>query len=273
LDALESRDAPELTLPGLLVAPAWLSERLGQPGLHTVDLREGDAFKRGHVPGAVQLDLAALGTETGGCENVLLPLDAFAELMAARGISSGDVVVAYDDQWGLAAARLVWALHCYGHTGVAVLDGGWDRWHEEGGPIAEGPALVAPGLFQVRQRLEVDADAEWIVQSIARGDAVLLDTRTAGEFERGHLPGAVVWDWFRAVPQDSWNVSRDPDELRAEWQALGFDVDDEVVVYCRSGMRAAHTWLVLRNAGFPRVRLYDGSWQEWSMRSGGTDGG
>ena len=283
MNALESRDAPELTLPGLLVAPAWLRARLGRPGLRTIDLREGDAYARGHVPGAVHLELEALGTETDECENVLLPPDAFAELMAARGISSGDVVVAYDDQWGLAAARLAWALHRYGHTGVAVLDGGWDRWREEGGPIAGGPesadsqrvepAPIEPGLFRVRPRSEVHADAEWIAASIARGDAVLLDTRTPAEFERGHLPGALVWDWFHAVPQDSWNVSRDPDELRAEWRALGFDVGDEVAVYCRSGMRAAHTWLVLRNAGFPRVRLYDGSWQEWSMRSGGSNGG
>ena len=96
--------------------------------------------------------------------------------------------------------------------------------------------------------------------------AVLLDTRATAEFDRGHLPGALSWDWFNAVPAGSWNVSRDPEELRAEWRALGFDASDEVTVYCRSGMRAAHTYVVLRAAGFRSVRLYDGSWQEWSMK-------
>jgi len=67
-------------------------------------------------------------------------------------------------------------------------------------------------------------------------------------------------------------VSRDPEELRAEWKALGFNASDDVTVYCRSGMRAAHTYLVLRNAGFSRVRLYDGSWQEWSMTKDGAGG-
>jgi len=93
-----------------------------------------------------------------------------------------------------------------------------------------------------------------------------LDTRTQAEFDEGHLPGATCWDWFNAVPDGSWNCSRDPDELRSELAELGVHPSDEIVAYCRSGMRAAHTYVVLRHAGFPRVRLYDGSWQEWSMR-------
>ena len=93
-----------------------------------------------------------------------------------------------------------------------------------------------------------------------------LDPRTQAEFDEGHLPGAKCWDWFNAVPDGSWNCCRDPDELRSELAELGVHPSDEIVAYCRSGMRAAHTYVVLRHAGFQRVRLYDGSWQEWSMR-------
>ena len=100
----------------------------------------------------------------------------------------------------------------------------------------------------------------------ARGEGVVfLDTRSDTEFDQGHLPGAVCWDWFNAVPTQSWECSRDAEELRSELSTLGVRPSDEVVVYCRSGMRAAHTYVVLLHAGFPRVRLYDGSWQEWSM--------
>jgi thiosulfate/3-mercaptopyruvate sulfurtransferase len=259
-------------LPGLLVAPSWLAERVGRPGLRVVDLRDPDAYEAGHVPGAAHLNLSELGATVAGCENVLLPPAELGELMAARGISNGDAVVAYDDQWGLAAARLVWALHRYGHERVAVLDGGWDRWRDEGGPVGEGKERIPRGDFEAAPRPDVFADADWIARRIEDGDATLLDTRTPMEFERGHLPGALVWDWFNAVPAASWNVSRDPEELRAEWRTLGVEPSDQIVVYCRSGMRAAHTWLVLRNAGFSRVRLYDGSWQEWAMRGGSGDG-
>jgi thiosulfate/3-mercaptopyruvate sulfurtransferase len=253
-------------LPGLLVDPSWLKERLGGPDLRVVDLRDPDAYASAHIPGAAHLELADLGSRVAGLENVLLPPDEFARLMAGCGISSGDAVVAYDDQWGLAAARLVWALHYYGHDRVAVLDGGWDGWQAEGGPATEGVERISPGRFEAAPRADVHADRDSIARRLGSGDAVLLDTRTQREFDDGHLPGAVCWDWFNAVPADSWNVSRDPGELRAEWQRLGLNASDEVIVYCRSGMRAAHTYLVLRNAGFSRVRLYDGSWQEWSMK-------
>jgi thiosulfate/3-mercaptopyruvate sulfurtransferase len=259
-------------VPSLLVDPAWLEERLGRSGLRIVDLRDFESHASAHVPGAVHLDLAALGRSVGECENVLVPPSEFGARMAGLGISNGDAVVAYDDQWGLAAARLLWALHAYGHDRVAVLDGGWDRWREEGRAVAVGPERVAPGRFAAVPREDVAADTEWILRRIEAEDLVLLDTRTRMEFESGHLPAAVAWDWLGAVPLGSWNVSRPPEDLRAEWRALGIEPSDEVVVYCRSGMRAAHTYLVLKNAGFARVRLYDGSWQAWSASPGRLDG-
>jgi thiosulfate/3-mercaptopyruvate sulfurtransferase len=260
-----------LEVPGLLVDPSWVMEQLGRPGLRLVDLREADAYASGHIPGAAQLDLSDLGSRVGGLDNVLLPPDAFSALMARCGVSSGDVVVAYDDQWGLAAARLVWALHRYGYESVALLDGGWDRWQAEGRPAAEGEEPIAPGRFEAAAAggagEEAYAERAWITQRIASVDVVLLDTRTPAEFDRGHLPGAICWDWFNAVPDGSWSFSRAPEELRAEWRALGVEPSRDVTVYCRSGMRAAHTYVALRNAGFARVRLYDGSWQEWSMET------
>ncbi|MFP3947286.1 MAG: sulfurtransferase [Longimicrobiales bacterium] len=257
-------------LPGLFVDPAWLDGHLGKPGLRTVDLRDAEAYRIGHIPGAAHVDLEELGSSGGGRDNVLIPPVEFSDLMTERGISSGEGIIAYDDQWGLAAARLLWACHYYGHRKAAVLNGGWDRWRDEGRPVASGAkGREGPGVgvrFQATPRPELYADTEWIVRHIEAGDATLVDARTPAEFEGGHLPGAVSWDWFNAVPAGSWDASRDPEELRAEWRALGIDPSREVTVYCRSGMRAAHTWLVLRNAGFERVRLYDGSWQEWSTK-------
>ncbi len=260
------------TLPGLLIDPSWLKERLGHPRLRTVDLRDSEAHASGHIPGAAQLDLSALGSHVAGCDNVLLLPAEFSALMARLGISNGDAVVAYDDQWGLAAARLLWALHHYGHSTVAVLNGGWDRWRDEGGSSVAGTERVTPGRFEASANADVHADFAWVTGRAGAADAVLLDTRSPAEFERGHVPGAISWDWFNAVPADSPDSSRGTPELRAEWGTLGINPDDDVAVYCRSGMRAAHTYLVLKNAGFARVRLYDGSWQEWAIKMEGGDG-
>ena len=131
---------------------------------------------------------------------------------------------------------------------------------------ADGPPLEKTDSFEVHPNPDVAADHEWIAEGVVRGDVSFLDTRSRAEFDQGHLPGARCWDWFNAVPAGSWECSRDPEALRSELATLEVRPSEEVVVYCRSGMRAAHTYVVLRHGGFGRVRLYDGSWQEWSMR-------
>lgn len=257
-------------LPGVLVSPDWLGARLEHSELRLLDLRDAESYATGHIPGAVHFDLSSIGTTLHGCESMLVGADVFESLVAERGVSNGDVIVAYDDQWGLAAARLVWAFHRYGHPAVAALDGGWDRWVDEDGRVSTEGGAVSAKRFVARENPAVFADTEWIAERIDTGAIGLLDTRSPGEFEGGHLPGAVSWDWFTSVPPGSWRISREPAELRGEWSALGLDPRDEVVVYCGSGMRAAHTYLVLRHAGFERVRLYDGSWQEWAMKMEAT---
>ncbi len=272
-------------MPGLLVDPDWLGDHIGDQRVRIVDLRDREAYAEGHIPGAVQLDLVDLGENRDGCENVVSDPADFELLMARLGISNRDTIVAYDAHWGLPAARLIWALHFYGERSVGVLNGGWDRWQEEGRPTTGGSSQAGPSDGTDRPPLEADtpplegthrfeahpnpdaaADYEWIADRVAREDVVFLDTRPPTEFDQGHLPGAICWDWFNAVPTGSWDCSRDAESLRSELATLGVHPSEEVVVYCRSGMRAAHTYIVLRHAGFPRVRLYDGSWQEWSMR-------
>ena len=171
---VEARPAAP-ALPGLLVDPSWLRDQLRRPRLRTVDLRDSDAYASGHIPGAAHLDLGRLGSSVAGCDNVILPAAAFGDLMARLGISNGDAVVAYDDQWGLAAARLLWALHYYGHSSVAVLNGGWDRWRDEGGASVEGTEPVTPGRFEASPNAEVYADFEWMTDRVRAADAVLLD--------------------------------------------------------------------------------------------------
>jgi len=258
-------------LPGILVDPEWLEAHLGDRHVRIADLRDQEAYQGGHIPGAVQLDLEDIGEIRDGCDNAVLhPLD-FEQVMARIGISNGDTVVAYDDHWGLPAARLIWALHYYGEPAAVVLNGGWDRWQEEGRPTegvprSDDPAPASSDGFEAHSNPDVAANLEWIADRVAREDVILLDTRSKTEFDQGHLPGAISWDWFNAVPAGSWECCRDPEALRSELAELGVHPSDEVVAYCRSGMRAAHTYVVLRHAGFERVRLYDGSWQEWSMK-------
>jgi thiosulfate/3-mercaptopyruvate sulfurtransferase len=258
------RSTAAISAPGLLVGTEWLNDHMVDPRMRIVDLRESDSYAESHIPGAVSLDLNEIGHRRGPCDNIVLPPDAFGSVVARLGIGNEDTVVAYDEHWGLPSARFVWALHYYGHPSVAVLDGGWDRWEDDDLAVTNVVPEQRTTDFQARPAAPVYADRAWVEGAMTRPGVVILDTRSQAEFDQGHVPGAIAWDWFNAVPVGSWACSRDPEDLRSELGELGVRPSDEIVVYCRSGMRAAHSYLVLRNADFERVRLYDGSWQEWT---------
>jgi thiosulfate/3-mercaptopyruvate sulfurtransferase len=246
------------------VAPQWLAQRLRNPALCLLDVREAARYDEGHIPGAVQVELASLSQEIDGVPGMLLPADAFARKMGQLGVKSRRSVVIYDDNWGLAAARVLWALACYGHDTSAILTGGIDRWQAEGYATVREPVHTTPAAFRPRPKGEHLATRAWLQERLADPDVVLLDTRAPGEFAAGHLPGAICWDWINGVPRGSWDAVRPAGDLRNELAQLGITADKEIVTYCHSGVRAAHTYLLLRLLGFPRVRLYDGSWLDWA---------
>lgn len=253
-----------LRVPGLLVTPDWLSQHLRHPGLRLLDARPFDSYTAGHIPGAVQVDLEGLTYQVDGVDGMLLPPELFAGRMGRLGVDQDHAVVIYDDNWGLPAARILWSLARYGHSNVAVLDGGWDRWQAEGRSSASEPFEPPAAQFFVRLDDEHIAHHAWLQRQMDRPDLVLVDTRAPGEYFQGHLPGAICWDWINGLPLGSWDTMRPAEELRAEFTNLGITPDKEIVAYCLSGVRAAHTYLLLRSLGYPRVRVYDGSWLEWS---------
>jgi thiosulfate/3-mercaptopyruvate sulfurtransferase len=262
--SMEKAPQTHLAVPSLVVTPEWLAAHLDHPALRLLDVRSLENYNEGHLPGAVQVELAQLSSESNGVPGMLLAATAFATKMSAYGVDSSKAVVLYDDNWGMPAARVLWALARYGHTNAAVLTGGWDRWQEEGHPHSSEPVQPTPAHFQVKPVDEHLAERTWVQQHLHNPDVILIDTRTPGEYAQGHLPGAVNWDWMNAVPVAGWDLMKPADELRATLESLGATPEKAIVTYCRSGARAAHTYLVLRMLGYPRVRNYDGSWLEWS---------
>lgn len=256
-----------LSLPGLLVTTEWLSDSLSNPALRLLDVRTFEHFAEGHLPRAVHVDLSTLSTTIADVPGMLLPPTLFAAKMNQLGIHPGSTVVVYDDNWGLAAARVLWALHRYGFNQVALLTGGWDQWRaEERQIVAMGEDTVS-GQFTPCSIDSVLAEREWLLAHLGNPDVVIVDTRGSKEYADGHLPGAINWDWMNAVPVAGWNALRPAQELLIELASAGITPDKEIVTYCRSGVRAAHTYWALRQLGYPRVRNYDGSWLEWQSRA------
>ncbi len=257
----------------LLVTPQELSRMLeAGAALLLLDLRPPDAYATGHIPGAIHLDLWGVSL----IDTDPAPLDAFLwmieHVLAVHGVSAGTRVVAYDEQSGVRAARAFWFLEYFGHPSVQLLDGGFNAWAAAGLPVTR-EAQPAPKSEWTGSRQEHTL-ATWkdVRGAIGRGENVILDTRSDEEYEGtlvrakrgGAIPGAVHIEWTRNLtPSGDFKPAG---ELKKMYEDAGVTPDREVITYCQGGYRAAHSYLALRLLGYPRVRMYIGSWKEWGDR-------
>ncbi|HUR48785.1 MAG TPA: sulfurtransferase [Acidimicrobiales bacterium] len=273
--------APRLELPGPIIDAVWLAEHLNHPELVVADVRwvlgapeKGRAaYESGHIPGAVFVDLDEdLAGSPGKRGRHPLPASgAFAAAMSGRGIGDDNVVVAYDDAGGSVAARLWWMLDVLGHR-AAVLEGGIGSWTGELDTYV--PERDAAVFSEKPWPADAVADADTVATAIERGVPV-IDARAAARFRgdeepidprAGHIPGAINLPWSGNV--DDAGRLLPAGRLTDRFAAAGIDPaagdEERPIVYCGSGVTACHDVLAIRAAGLGPVRLYVGSWSEWS---------
>jgi thiosulfate/3-mercaptopyruvate sulfurtransferase len=249
-----------------LVSQEWLREHLADPGMRVVDCRYvlgapgagREAFLAGHIAGAAFLDLDTdLADPVVDGRNGRHPLPSRERFQAAArraGISGDSIVVAYDEHMTGGAARLWWLLRHFGHEAVAVLEGGFDAWT---GGVVDGEEVVAGGTFVARLRSDDAVDVADVAARLKFPDRVLVDARASERFRGdvepidpvpGRIPGARNVPYMEDLPGD----------LVA--------ADEEIVVYCGSGVTASVVLLRLAAAGRDDAKLYAGSYSEWVNR-------
>jgi thiosulfate/3-mercaptopyruvate sulfurtransferase len=260
---------------GPIVSAEWLRDHLNDPDLRLIDFRwyllggKGrEAYERGHIPGAVFVDLEAVTGSEGGGRHPLPTGAQFQVEMRKAGVSTDSKVVVYDDAGGSIASRLWFLLRWFGHESQGVLDGGIGAWGE---PLATDAPTVARGTFRSR-----DPDPSRILdfEAVRKLTGVPLIDARAGERYRGekepidpkagHIPGALSAPWAENLGPDGRFKS--PEELRKRFEQLGVDVENGAVAYCGSGVNATHDLLAMELAGIRNGRLYAGSWSDWSAR-------
>ena len=258
--------------PQLLVDVDWLEKNIDHAELRIIDFgRRPQDYAEGHIPCAAFIAKGSLAAVVEGVPNQLISVEELDEVLELAGVSDGSTVVIYDDAGGLWASRLFWAMEYLGHGDVRLLNGGWDEWVSGDRDICQVPASVPRGDFTPAVRSDILATKDWLLARLDDPEVTVLDTRSPEEYsgadvrsERGgHVPGTVSINWVRALDEAESLVFLSSGELSAVYETAGVSQDADVVTYCQAGVRAAHTYFVLRLLGYPRVRVYDASWVEW----------
>lgn len=256
----------------VVVSVPWLRENLTNPKVRVLDARVSDprlpmGYRSSHIPGAVPFDLNRDMYEMAPGGPRIKAFEAIAQTLGERGIANDSIIVVYDEGTGPLTGTVYWLLKYLGHDDLRVLNGGWHAWSQAGAPTTKDVPQVQPATYTARMDENQHSTAEWIQSNMDRDDLVLLDTRMDSEYYMGHIPGAVNLSFDEALDYQTQGL-KDEAALRQQFEAVGATPDKEIVVYCGSGSRSAHSYLVLKSLGYPRVRNYKGSMMDWAHRRG-----
>ncbi len=257
--------------PELLAETSWLKDHLADKNLVVVDVRKKEAYDANHIPGAVWYDPNRLKDDADKLH--VISEAAFSKLAGDLGIDATKTVVAYDDSAGLSAARFWWVLGYYGQANARVLNGGWPKWAKEALPVSKDVPTVQKTTFAAKVDDKVICAIDYLKETSAKKDpnVIILDVRTVAEYngsdvraaKGGHVPGAINLDWQRSMTDSDPKVWKSAPELAKQFADVGVKKGMQVITYCQTGVRAAHSLFTLKLMGFDSVKDYDGSWAEW----------
>ena len=244
------------------VTADWVAERIGQPGYLVIDPRSAMRYLMGHLRGAVSVPYKKLQ----GPDGKLGPPEQLASAFGDVGLGDEVTPVLYDHQDGRNAAMAAWVLEYLGRDDVHIMDLRYEAWKEQGRDVLYRPVPTTASSFTARLNPAIRATLENVAE---RGSASLIDARSPeefrGEFEAdhrpGHIPGAVSLPHADLAGSDG-NLYAGQDTLRERLAGAGIAESEPVIAYCRSGIRAAVTWLALDQIGYT-TSLYDGSYVDW----------
>ena len=260
----------------IIVEPQQLAEYLHDDRLIIVDLCKTEQYMQAHVPGAIHMDYRQVIAARPPVMGLLPEPPQLQEIASKIGLTEDKIVVAYDEEGGGKAARLLWTLDAMGHQHISLLNGGIIAWLAEKCPL-ESTVNVANSeiAYPINEHEAVIARKDYILENLQNNSVALLDTRSTYEFngekkfsERaGRIPGAVNMDWILLMDRENHFKLQPTAKIEAMLAERGVNPDKEIIVYCQTHHRSALTYVVLKSLGYEKVRGYPGSWSEWGNLS------
>jgi thiosulfate/3-mercaptopyruvate sulfurtransferase len=273
---LAAKNAPLINLnhPGLIETRELLT-LTDHPSIRIVDMRTSLLdYLKGHIQNAIYLHFENLQVPNKGIPDQAPDRIALERLLGGNlSLSNPMWVVLYSEKSNPNATFLAWTLDYLGHKKVGILNGGWEKWTSEGLPTTQEYPFFSANKYFGKAIRETLAEKKWMRNRLRARNVVVLDARPPGQYSgeegeeirRGHIPGARNVFWEMTLEGEEVRVWKKKEDLEKLFLECGVTKDKEIVVYCRAGREASHLYFTLKYVvGFPNVRLYRGSWVEWS---------
>lgn len=258
------------TLP-LLIEPEDLHSHLDNDNLLVVDLSRESVYQQAHVPGAIFLDFKKLVSGIQPATGKLPSAEKLSELFSNLGLTESSHVIAYDDEGGGWAGRLIWTLDCIGHKHYSYLNGGIHAWIAESMPIEQNANTAKQSAYQANISGSANVEKAYLLDNLNDDGLIVWDARSKEEYtgskafaaKAGHIPGAKHYEWTTGMDKDNALRLRPVAELEQELSDAGIDKNCTVVTHCQTHHRSGFTYLLGKILNFKDIRAYDGSWAEW----------
>jgi len=255
----------------LVIEPAELLDQLNSVNLLIIDLSKEQSYLQAHVPGAVFLPFKSLVLGTPPAPGLLPSKESLQQLFSNLGLTPDTHVVAYDDEGGGWAGRLIWTLDVIGHQRYSYLNGGILAWLAQKLPTESKPVTSKTSHVQITLHPQPCADKDYLLGRLGAADLAIWDARSPGEFNgekkfsarAGHIPGAANYEWTRGMDKARQLQIRDLETIRSELARIGITHDKEIITHCQTHHRSGFTYLLGKVLGFKKIRAYPGSWAEW----------
>ncbi len=249
----------------IIIPAKELADYIGQDNTVIVDMQAEEDYLTSHIPGAVNIQLGDI-TVNLPVENMLAPKGKIAKVLGGSGIDNSTTVVIYDEGRSLNSARLWWSMLVYGHDNIKVVSGGLPAIQAQGLAMTADLPEITPKEFVVEDRRDqylVEMKDVLALLDHPDPNVILLDTRSDEEYlEQGKIPGAVMHNYTKNFYKDGTYL--DTQATRINYIESGIRPENEMILYCRTSMRAAVSFLRLYDAGYRNLKLYDGAFLEWS---------
>jgi thiosulfate/3-mercaptopyruvate sulfurtransferase len=260
---------------GLLIETEDLLPHLGNEKLRIVDLSRNSVYEQLHIPHAIHVKPNLLLRQDEYASGLLPEKEGLEALVRYLNISPDHHVVAYDDEGGAWAGRLLWNLHCLGFHNTSLLNGGIHAWLGAG--LATSSKIET--MQAVENLLSVDVNSDYriefsqLLEKVQQQSIQLWDCRTEDEYtgqrlaarRGGHIPNARHFEWSTALNRQNHLKLHSLERIQQRLEQLGFNLDEPVVVYCQSHHRSGLAYILGRLLGW-NIQAYDGAWSEWGNR-------